>query len=131
MLRSGIINPHLLAGLARLRHTDAVVIADAGLPIPSSVPAVDLTLVYGQPRFEDVLRAVAETLVVEGAVAAQEARGTAAEDWIRSAVNGPLSFVPHDGSGGFKDVAATAQLIVRTGEDTPYANVVLRCGVPF
>jgi D-ribose pyranase len=36
--------------------------------------------------------------------------------------------VPHE---EFKRAMAGAVLFVRTGEATPYANVMLRCGVPF
>lgn len=128
MLKSGIINPHLLAGLARLRHTDTIVIADAGLPIPRGIPAVDLAIIYGSPRFEDILRHIVPTIVAEGAILAEEARGGVVEDWVEQLVDAPLGFVPHR---DLKNLVQEASLVVRTGEDTPFANVILRAGVPF
>ena len=42
MKRTGILNRHLSAATASLGHTDEVVIADAGLPIPDGPTVVDL-----------------------------------------------------------------------------------------
>lgn len=131
MLRSGIINPELLAGLGRLRHTDTFVIADAGLPIPAGVPIVDLALVYGVPTFHEVAAIIADAITVERATIAQEAHGTIAETWVSDHWKCPLDMIPHDGPEGLKARATTASLVIRTGENTPYANVILRCGVPF
>ena len=65
MLRNGILNAPLAGALARLGQTHQVVIADAGLPLPYGVPScavVDLTLVAGIPRFEEVLDAVLDAM---------------------------------------------------------------------
>lgn len=58
MIQSGILNPHLLALLARVRHTNTLVIADSMFPHWPAVPEVDLSLVYGIPTVPDVIRAV-------------------------------------------------------------------------
>ena len=128
MKRSGIINAPLAGRLARLGHTDLVVVADAGLPVPSHVPLVDLALVYGLPRFTDVLGALLDEIVVEHAWVSREADGTPAGAWIDDAVGSTAERVDH---ADLKALVGSAQLVVRTGEDTAYANVVLRCGVPF
>ncbi len=39
-----------------------------------------------------------------------------------------LGLVPHE---RLKGLAGGARLVVRTGEASPYANVLLRCGVFF
>lgn len=132
MLTTGILNAELAAALARLRHKDLVVIADCGLPVHRGVPVVDLALVFGIPRFQQVLAAVSEVLTLEAAVLATESQGTPVVDWVRRELPGihPL-FVPHDGPSGLKDLTAGASLVVRSGEATPYANVILGCGVPF
>lgn len=127
MKKNGLLNPDLNRAVARLGHTDLVVVADCGLPVPAAVPVIDLALVFGIPRFTEVLDALLAEIVVEGAVAAEEARGGEVEDWLGQRVAG-LSYVPHE---EFKRRAAEAAFVVRTGETTPYANVLLRCGVPF
>ena len=65
MLRHGIINAQLDEALARLRHKDRFVISDSGLPVQPGIEVIDLALVYGVPRFEQVLDALSPELVLE------------------------------------------------------------------
>ncbi|MGW3567339.1 D-ribose pyranase [Streptomyces sp. NPDC000941] len=134
MKRSGIFNRQLSGAIAELGHTDTVMVCDAGLPIPAGPggPAVvDLALVAGVPSFEQVLTVLLDELVVEGATAALEVRehNPSATALLDGLFPGPaLELVPHE---DLKARTATARLVVRTGEARPYANVLLRCGVPF
>ncbi|MEU1800678.1 D-ribose pyranase [Streptomyces sp. NPDC019937] len=132
MKRAGILNRHLSAGIALLGHTDTVMVCDAGLPIPSSGPVVvDLAFRAGVPSFEQVLTGLLDELVTEGAVAAQEVseHNPAAMALLDACFPYPaLDLVSHE---ELKSRTATAKLVVRTGEARPYANVLLRCGVPF
>ncbi|HEY8475295.1 MAG TPA: D-ribose pyranase [Chloroflexota bacterium] len=131
MKRGGILNPDLADALARLGHTDALVVCDAGLPIPSDVRRIDLAVCPGVPRFLDVLRAIVAEIVVERAVVASELRERCPETYeaLRSALGAvPIEEVPHE---RFKARTTVARAVVRTGEFTPYANVVLYAGVPF
>jgi D-ribose pyranase len=130
MLRDGILNAPLAGALARLGHTHQVVIADAGLPLPYDVPGctiVDLAVVAGIPRFEQVLDAVLDAIVVDRAEAALESRSHPAHQWIAARLDS-LSLISHE---ELKARLPETQLVVRTGESTPYANVILHCGVPF
>ena len=122
-----MINPGLASGLARLGHTQLVCIADFGLPLPAGANIVDLSLVRGIPTFNQVLDAVLAEIEVEGAVSASESQGTVVDTWLRERNLEP-EYVPHE---EFKALLDRAQLIIRTGEATAYANVILRCGVPF
>ncbi|MBB3726179.1 D-ribose pyranase [Nonomuraea dietziae] len=72
MKRSGILNAALAGQLARLGHTDRVLVCDSGMPIPAGVEVVDLAFVAGVPSFAEVLDGLLAELVVEGAVAASE-----------------------------------------------------------
>ena len=129
MLRGGVLNAQLARVLAELGHTHTIVIGDCGLPRPEGVETVDLAVTLGVPSFADVLRVVTGAIVVEDAVVAAEAQqanpGVLA--LVREAVGEP-SLVPHE---EFKRATASARAFVRTGEASPYANVILRCGVPF
>lgn len=129
MKRRGVLNAPLSARLAELGHTDLVVVGDAGLPRPSGVPVVDLALVLGVPSFADVVRALADELVVEGATLADEALAAnpPVVDLVRSLFGEP-DWVSHE---DLKRQSGSARLFVRTGEATAFANVVLRCGVAF
>ncbi|MPR00451.1 D-ribose pyranase [Modestobacter sp. I12A-02628] len=127
MKRSGILNGRLNEAVSRLGHGDVVVVADCGLPVPDGVPFVDLAVVHGVPRFTQVLDALLADAVFEGCVAAEEARSGPAAGWVTERF-AEVGYVPH---ADLKALTASARLFLRTGEATAYANVVLRCGVPF
>lgn len=130
MLRDqAILNPELLSALSSAGHTQHVVVADPGLPLPPGVPVVDLSLVPGVPTLDQTLRAVVDALVVESAVAATESADTEAGAAIREQLGSlPLSLVGHE---QLKELLPTAHVIIRTGDCRPYANVALVAGVPF
>jgi len=124
MRKSGLLNPALTSAVARLGHTDTFIIADCGLPIPHDVPVIDLSLTFGIPTFADTLGALLEEVVVEAATIADT---TPPE--VRSLLPAvPLTEVSHD---DLKREVARASFVVRTGSTTPFANVILRSGVPF
>lgn len=127
MKRRGILNAQLSQKIAGLGHTDTFVIADCGLPVPEGIECVDLAVVAGVPSFADVLAAVLDEVVIEGAVIADEAQGAPSSAVLTRYVPG-AGAVPHE---EFKRLTAQARFVVRTGEATPYSNVILRCGVPF
>ncbi|WP_256638380.1 D-ribose pyranase [Streptomyces murinus] len=126
MKKSGILNRHLAGALAELGHGDEVLVCDAGMPIPSGPRVVDLAFRAGVPSFAEVFAGLVDELVLEGATVAEELRGTHLDLMERQFAN--LDFVPHE---RLKELSAGARLIVRTGEASPYANVLLRCGVFF
>ncbi|MET4781337.1 D-ribose pyranase [Glaciihabitans sp. UYNi722] len=127
MKKGGILNAGLNSAISRLGHGDIVIVADCGLPIPRGVTVVDLALVHGVPRFEQVLDALLGEVVFEACVAATEIRGTEAESWL-SARFGEIQFISH---ADLKQMATSARVFIRTGEATAYANAALTCGVPF
>jgi len=112
-------------------HTDSLVIADAGLPIPFRPRRIDLALVAGIPSFLDTLRAVLQELQVERAIVAQE-MAEASPDLL-TAVRDILGETPIDmvSHRDFKNRTMGAQVVVRTGEFTPFANIILVSGVVF
>ncbi|WP_028280841.1 D-ribose pyranase [Arthrobacter sp. H5] len=127
MKKNGLLNGPLNAALGGLGHGHLVVIADCGLPLPDSAAVVDLALVKGIPRFADVLRAVLADVDIEASMIASEASGSVVEATVRAEGLSP-SYVTHE---ELKALLPSARLIIRTGEATAYANVVLRCGVTF
>ena len=65
MKKRGILNPAICSLLAELGQTDELLIVDAAYPLPTDGHVIDLTLTQGIPRLLDVVRAVAEELVIE------------------------------------------------------------------
>lgn len=130
MKRNGMINSQLAGLCAQLGHTQVVCVADCGLPIPRGVPVVDLALVPGLIGWRDVLDVLLEELVIEAHTVAAECGDSEVERWVdeRSEHLGERSVVSHE---ELKACLPQCAFVVRTGEATPYANILLRCGVPF
>lgn len=131
MKNSGILNAELTREIAALGHTNGLCIADCGLPIPKGVKTIDLAVAAGVPRFMDVLRAVHGELVVESYVLAAEiSRKNAAleQETVEELSGLPCRYVSHE---EFKEMTRDVKCVVRTGEVSPYANVILIGGVNF
>jgi D-ribose pyranase len=131
MKKTGVLNPDIIAAIAALGHTDSMVIADVGLPIPKDVPCIDISLTKGIPSFQQTLKAVAKDLVIESFVLAEETpkKNPAVLKGIQTVLSGvPGKKLPHD---AFKKLTAEAKAVIRTGESSPYANVILIAGVNF
>ena len=129
MKKHGILNRELAGIFARLGHTDKIVIADCGLPIPEGVTCIDLAYKLGEPSFLSILEVVQDDLKVEAAVLASEIiEGN--ENVHRAVLQNvePVTYVSHE---EFKAMTKEAKVIIRTGEITPYANVILQSGVIF
>ena len=58
MVKTGILKPQVLSQLARVRHTNALVIADRSFPFWPHIEMVDLSLVDDVPMVLQVLAAV-------------------------------------------------------------------------
>ncbi|HET8591924.1 MAG TPA: D-ribose pyranase [Nakamurella sp.] len=128
MRNGGIWHPRLIEVIASLGHTDTLVVSDAGLPVPSGVECIDLVWARGEPALMPVLGAVLVELRVESAMIAKELNGSMLGEIGRALGELPVDRVSHE---DLKGAVATARAVVRTGETTPYANVVLRAGVVF
>ena len=131
MKRTHLLHAELSAAIARLGHGDLLVVADAGLPIPDGPQRIDLALSANVPRFHEVLAAVLSEMQVEGAAIAVEMVSRNAPthaELVRQLGETPVATMPHE---AFKAATRGARAIVRSGEFSPYANVILRAGVVF
>jgi len=131
MKKSGVLNQEISQLIASMGHMDKLTICDAGLPIPDYLWRIDLAVIPGLPGFEAVAKAVAGDLQVQQIILAEELRDKnpgltqAVKDIFKGA---EAVFVPH---AEFKKISAESRAIIRTGECTPYANVILVSGVTF
>lgn len=126
MLRRGILNPAINSLLARVRHTNTLVIADRGFPYWPSVEIIDISLVDDIPKVLDVLRVVRENFVFGRAFMAEEFRAVNSQDTVAlyEALLKPAELVlePH---AQFKKRVPSAIGIIRTADTVQYANVIL------
>jgi D-ribose pyranase len=131
MKKWGILNSPLSELIATMGHGDGLCIADAGLPIPNGPVRIDLALTKNIPSFLDVLEAILGDLQVEESIIAREMieKSPHLYKGLRERL-GQLAIreTTHD---EFKEMVAMTRGIVRTGEFTPYANIILKSGVVF
>jgi D-ribose pyranase len=130
--KCGHLNRDVSRVLARMGHTDSLVIADCGLPVPEGVECIDLSIALGDPAFLRVLDSVLADFKIERAVFATEAKEHNAAVAARALglcdAQVQVDFVSHE---TLKNLARSARAVIRTGEATPYANVLLYSGVIF
>lgn len=134
MKKSPLLHAELSHLMATLGHGDTIVIGDAGLPIPAGLQRIDLALMRGVPTLAQTLQAVLSEMAVEGAVIAQEAplAANGLPAWYPASLAEQGGVRPQAVSHEeFKHQCYNARAIIRTGECTPYANIILRAGVAF
>ena len=133
MKKQGMLNSDISRVLSYLGHTDCICIGDCGLPIPDEVERIDLALAFGEPTFMRTLEIVAGDMKVEKIVLAEEIKtqNPAVLQQVEAlfaeqAVE--VEFVSHT---ELKDRTYDCKAVIRTGEVTPYANIILQSGCIF
>ncbi|WP_261817857.1 D-ribose pyranase [Vibrio gallicus] len=139
MKKSTLINSEISYLVATLGHTDEITICDAGLPIPDHVQRIDLALSHGVPSFIETVKVILTESQVEGVVIAEEFKTVSAKlhaalmdelqtEQARTGKAISINYVSHE---EFKQQTHNSRAVVRTGECTPYANVIFQAGVVF
>ena len=139
MKRGVLLNAPLSALVAQMGHTDEITVCDAGLPIPAGPERIDLALMAGTPSLATVLTALLTDLVVEKVIMASEikqispAAHQALVDQLKAhaAAQGRSIAIEYCLHEEFKTRSRQSKAIVRSGEVTPYANLILCAGVAF
>ncbi len=133
MKKAGILNSDISRVLSYMGHTDTICIGDCGLPIPDEVERIDLALKFGIPTFMDTLKVVKEDMKIEKIVLATEIKEQNKEvlSQIEELFKGEdieVEYVPHT---ELKAKTKDCKAVIRTGETTPYANIILQSGCIF
>jgi D-ribose pyranase len=139
MKKTVLLNAPISRVVALMGHGDGIAVSDAGLPVPLYVERIDLALMDGIPSFLDTVFALSSEMYVESVLMAEEmyerqpdlhARLIEAIERLSSTQGNQIliSSVPHD---VFKQKTQSCKAIVRSGECTPYANVIFYSGVTF
>ena len=132
MKKNGIINSQIAAVVADMGHMDWLAVGDAGTPVPKTVKKIDLSVVLGKPEFIDVLDAVLSELAVQKIYLAEEIKLENAamleKIYERFSEDIEIDFISH---AQLKQQLKESKAFVRTGEATPFANIILESGVVF
>jgi D-ribose pyranase len=139
MKKGTVLNAEISSVISRLGHTDTLVIGDAGLPIPQGPQRIDLALTHGIPSFIQVLENVCQEMQVEAAILADEIKkyNPVLHDLLLEFFfqlqqhQGNTIEIRYTRHEQFKQQTATSLAVIRSGECSPYANVILCAGVTF
>ncbi|BEM45731.1 D-ribose pyranase [Serratia sp. Lou2A] len=139
MKKGVLLNSDVSAVVARLGHTDQLTLCDAGLPIPAETQRIDLALTQGVPTFMQVFAAVTQEMQVESALLAEEIvkqnpslhEVLLAELTALGQRQGNTISVRYISHQAFKAQTEHSRAVIRSGECSPYANVILCAGVTF
>ncbi|HIF6759392.1 TPA: D-ribose pyranase [Serratia marcescens] len=139
MKKGVLLNSDVSAVIARLGHTDQLTLCDAGLPIPAETQRIDLALTQGVPTFMQVFAAVTQEMQVESAILAEEIvkqnpslhEVLLAELTALGQRQGNTISVRYISHQAFKAQTEHSRAVIRSGECSPYANVILCAGVTF
>lgn len=131
MKKIGILNSDISEVISKMGHTDTIAIGDCGLPIPDETKRIDLALIKNVPGFIETLKAVLIELQIEEVFIAKETVEESKEvyDKILEAVGDvKINFISHE---ELKSRLKDCRAVIRTGEQTPFSNIILKSGVFF
>ncbi len=129
MLTTRILNPQIFSLLARVRHTNSLVIADRGFPFWPQIETIDISLMDDVPTVLQVLTAVRAHFHPVQAYMAQEFLDHNTPE-IRQKFAQALKDVPtiHEAHVEFKKRVPGAIGLIRSGDTVQYANMILVSG---
>lgn len=131
MRKTALLNSQISEVISKMGHTDMLAIGDCGLPIPKETERIDIALIKNIPGFIDTLKAVIVELQIEEVLIAVETKevSPALFKQIQDAIgNVKITWINHE---KLKENLKNCRAVIRTGEQTPYANIILKSGVVF
>lgn len=135
MKKNGILNSDISRVLSYMGHTDQIAVGDCGLPIPEETERIDLALKFGVPGFMEVLCEVKKEMKIERIILAEEIKTKnpkileqILQLFDRAEEDCEIEYVSHE---ELKEKTHTCKAVIRTGETTPYANIILQSACLF
>jgi len=139
MKKGSVLNADISAVISRLGHTDTLVVCDAGLPVPRSTQRIDMALTQGVPSFMQIVEVVTTEMQVESAILALEIKAHNPQlhetllkhiEQLQQHQGNTIAvrYVTHE---QFKNYTAESHAVIRSGECSPFANIILCAGVTF
>ncbi|MBN1067748.1 D-ribose pyranase [Clostridium sp. ZS1] len=131
MRKTALLNSDLSSVISKMGHTDMIAIGDCGLPIPDESERIDLALIKGIPTFMQTLKTTLLELQIEEVILAKETEVVSPDlyEEIKEVIGDvKITFITH---AELKNTLKSCKAVVRTGEQTPYANIILKSGVVF
>lgn len=131
MKKIGIMNKDISTVIAGMGHNDEIMVCGSAFPIPEGTTRIDLALEPGLPAFMDVVRVITKELEVERFLVSEETREKSPERFNEIRDFFPDKVMKVIPQSELKEQAKTVKACIRTGECTPFSNVILVAGVIF
>lgn len=131
MKKTTLLNSQISEVISKMGHKDALAIGDCGLPIPDDTKRIDIALIKNIPGFIQTLKCVLTELQIEEVIVAKETFEVSPNlfNEIKKAIGDVnVTFITHE---ELKSQLKDCKAVIRTGEQTPYANIILKSGVVF
>lgn len=131
MRKTELLNSDIAEVISKMGHTDMIAIGDCGLPIPDETRRIDLAIIKNLPTLMDTMRAILLELQIEEVILATETKDINPKIFkeIKNEIKDTkITFISHE---ELKVKLKECKAVVRTGEQTPYANIILKSGVVF
>ncbi|MFW3517585.1 D-ribose pyranase [Staphylococcus caprae] len=134
MKKTEVLNSHISQAISTLGHYDLLTINDAGMPIPNDDKRIDIAVTKGLPRFIDVLENVLTEIEIQKIYLAEEIKTHNSKQLkaIKQLINEHviIEFIPHS---KMKEMLQSPlnKGNIRTGETTPFSNIILESNVTF
>lgn len=131
MKKIGMLNSNISSIISKMGHTETLAIGDCGLPIPKETERIDIALIKDVPTFIQTLKVVLQELQIEEVEIAKETMDVSPklyEEIKKEIGDVKITFITHE---ELKVKLKECKAVIRTGEQTPYANIILKSGVIF
>jgi len=129
MKEIGIVNRELSRLLSEQGHGDLLMVVDAGFAIPKSADVVDISLTENCPLVIDTLQELQKFFSVEKLIIADKTKEVSPTLFANITKligkDVPVEIVSHP---QLKEMSAKVKAVIRTGDFTAYANVILVSG---
>ncbi|MCX6966317.1 MAG: D-ribose pyranase [Verrucomicrobia bacterium] len=129
MKEIGIVNRELARVISEQGHGDLLMVVDAGFAIPKGADVVDISLAENSPMVMDTLEVLKKYFSVEKLIFAHNTKETSPtlfENITRLfGEDVPVEWVSHP---QIKELSTKVKAVIRTGDFTAYANVILVSG---
>ncbi len=129
MKEVGIVNRELARVISEQGHGDLLMVVDAGFAIPKGADVVDISLSENCPMVIDTLKELKKFFSVEKLIFANDTKSVSPSlfNSIRKLFGKgiPVEMVTHP---QIKEMSHKVKAVIRTGDFTAYANVILVSG---
>ena len=131
MKKTGVINKEIAEVIASMGHGDMLVVSDAGLAIPNNIRRIDVSIRPGSPEVLDLVRVIQEELQVESILVPEKINQYCPHILDELKKIFPDIKIQEVATDVYVEHAYQSKAIIRTGECTAFANVILVAGVIF